>query len=135
MAALRGWNTDELYYITNLVCIQLVIELTEVIIRAAENAGPGVSLGGSEELLPITAFMDDLTLLNPSTKAVKLILEKLELLPGGGILTLKRVICMSGGQDPLFHAPQWFHKTPFQHISVSQDPLLNQISQNFRIFC
>ncbi len=49
-----------------------------VIIRAAEKAGPGVSVGGSEELPPIRAFMDDLTLLNPSTDAVESILRKLE---------------------------------------------------------
>ena len=50
----------------------------EEVIRAAEKAGHDVELEGAEELPPIRAFMDDITLLNPSTKAVEAILGKLE---------------------------------------------------------
>ena len=42
--------------------------------------------------------------------------------PGGGVLTLKRVIGMSGGQDPPFHAPQPLHKTPFSAYFSSTRP-------------
>ena len=56
----------------------LFVLAMEVVIRAAEKAGPGVELGGAEELPQIRAFMDDLTLLNPSTEAVEAILGKLE---------------------------------------------------------
>ena len=53
----------------------------EVITRAAERAGPGVVLDG-EEIPPIRAFMDDSTILTPSTEAVEAILTKLEQLKG-----------------------------------------------------
>jgi hypothetical protein len=35
----------------------------EIVIKAAEKAGPGVELEDEEELPPIRTFMDDLTLL------------------------------------------------------------------------
>jgi hypothetical protein len=56
----------------------LFVLAMEVIIRAAEKAGPGVTFKDGEELPPIRAFMDDLTLLNPSKEAVVAILAKLE---------------------------------------------------------
>ena len=57
-------------------------------------------------------------LVSEKFKCIKLMKEvKLDLnlkaYPGGGVLTLKRVIWMSGGQDPLFHAPQPLYKTSF----------------------
>ena len=62
----------------------LFVLAIEIIIRAAEKAGPGVSLRGAEELPPKRGFMDDLTLLNPSTEAVETILSKLEQLMDWG---------------------------------------------------
>ena len=41
-----------------------------------------------------------------------LLLTKPSEIPGSGVLTLNRVIWMSCGQDPPFHAPQPLHKTP-----------------------
>ena len=50
----------------------------EVITKAAERSGPRIAFSEGEELPPIRAFMDDLTLLCPSTEAVMNILTKLE---------------------------------------------------------
>ena len=67
----------------------LFVLAMEIIIRAAEKAGPGVSLRNEEELLPIRALMDDLTHLNPSTEAVETILSKLEQLMDWGRMKFK----------------------------------------------
>ncbi|KAI8490092.1 hypothetical protein Bbelb_321620 [Branchiostoma belcheri] len=56
----------------------LFVLAMEVITRAAERMGPGNSLEGSEELSPIRAFMDDLTLLNPNTKVSQKLLDRLD---------------------------------------------------------
>ncbi|KAI8516566.1 hypothetical protein Bbelb_051470 [Branchiostoma belcheri] len=56
----------------------LFVLAMEVITRAAERMGPGMSLEGSDELPPIRAFMDDLTLLNPNTKVSQKILDRLD---------------------------------------------------------
>ena len=50
----------------------------EVITKAAERSGPGIAFSEGEELPHIRAFMDDLTLLCPSTEAVMNIPTKLE---------------------------------------------------------
>ena len=52
----------------------------EVITKAAERSGPGIAISEGEELPPIRAFMDDLTLLCPSTEAVMDILTKTDVL-------------------------------------------------------
>ncbi len=69
---MRTW-LHGLCNLTNLVCDGDM----EVITRAPERAGPGVVLDG-EGLPPIRAFMDDLTILTPSTKAAEAILTKLD---------------------------------------------------------
>ena len=56
----------------------LFVLTMEVITKAAERYGPGIAFSEGEELPPIRAFMDDLTLLCPSTEAVMNILTKLE---------------------------------------------------------
>jgi len=56
----------------------LFVLAMEVITKAAEIVGPGVTFDDGEELPPIRAFMDDLTLLCPSVEAVTSILTKLE---------------------------------------------------------
>ncbi|KAI8498014.1 hypothetical protein Bbelb_239580 [Branchiostoma belcheri] len=50
----------------------LFVLAMEVITRAAERMGPGMSLS------PIRAFMDDLTLLNPNTKVSQKLLDRLD---------------------------------------------------------
>ena len=67
----------------------LFVLAMEIIIRAAAKAGPGVSLRGAEELPPIRAFMDNLTLLNPSSETVETILSKLEQLMDWGKVKFK----------------------------------------------
>ena len=60
----------------------------------------------------------------------------------GGILSLKRVTGMCGGKDPLFTLPpppaqlsrSTQEKTPFQHFSVTQEPILTKITQHFPVF-
>ena len=47
-----------------------------------------------------------------------------------GVLTLKRVIRMSGGQDPFFTPLSHSTRPPFQHMSVP-----HQKYKNFQIFC
>ena len=56
----------------------LFVLAMEVITKAAERSGAGIAFSEGEELPPIRAFMDDLTLLCPSTEAVMNILSKLE---------------------------------------------------------
>ena len=50
----------------------------EVIVRSARAQGRGVELAPNQVLPPICAFMDDLTLLNPSTNEADKVLVKLE---------------------------------------------------------
>ena len=50
----------------------------EVIVRSARAQGRGVELAPNQVLPPIRAFMDDLTLLNPSTNEADKVLVKLE---------------------------------------------------------
>ena len=67
----------------------LFVLAMDVITRAAERAGPGVSLDGDLELPPIRAFMDNLTILTPITEAAEAILAKLEQLIEWGRMKFK----------------------------------------------
>lgn len=68
--------------------ILFVLEM-EVIIGAAEKVGPAIASREGEEFPPLRAFMDDLTLLNPSEEAVVAILTKLEELMNWGRMKFK----------------------------------------------
>ena len=50
----------------------------EILTKAAQNVCKGVEIAPGMELLPLRAFMDDLTLLNPSTVESQKGLDKLE---------------------------------------------------------
>ena len=85
-----GWQSLEVGIPMGCAISPILLVLAmEIIIRASEKAGPGVSLRGSEELPPIRAFMDDLTLLNSNTLAVESILNKLEELMDWGRMKFK----------------------------------------------
>ena len=102
MAELRFWDTNGLRNFSYPIVLAM-----EIIIRAAEKAGPGVSLRGAEELPPIRAFMDDLTLLNLSTEAVETILSKIEQLMDWGRMKVKtkksRSLVLRQGKLTDFH--------------------------------
>ena len=62
------------------ISLILFVLVIEIITKAAERSGPGRAFSEGEELPPIRAFMDDLTLLCPSTEAVMNILTKTDVL-------------------------------------------------------
>lgn len=70
----------------------LIVLAMEVITKAVERSGSGIAFSEGEELPPIRAFMDDLTLLCPSTEAVESILSKLGELMDWGRMRLKKEV-------------------------------------------
>ena len=56
--------------------------------------------------------------------------KKRNILMLGGILSMKRVAGMCGGEDPLFNLPHY----PFQQFSVPQDPILPKFTLTFPNF-
>ena len=85
----------------------LFVLAMEIITKAAERSGPGISFSEGEELPPIRAFMDDLTLLCPSTEAVMNILTKLEELMDWSRMKFKtkksRSLVLSKGKPANIH--------------------------------
>ena len=56
----------------------LFVMAMEILTKAAQNVCKGVEIAPGMELPPLRAFMDDLTLLNPSTVESQKGLDKLE---------------------------------------------------------
>ena len=103
-----GWQSLEIGIPMGCAISPILFVLAmDVIARSAERSGRGVTFPGAEELPPIRAFMDDLTILCPNTKAASEILARLEELMDWGRMKFKtrksRSLVLKRGTLDEFH--------------------------------
>ena len=97
---------------------------TEVILRSARAQVRGVELAPNQVLPPICAFMDDLTLLNPSTNKADKVLAKLEELMQWARMKFKprksrSLVLKRGKLDSSYH----FYLSEEPITTVSEQPV------------